>query len=290
MQLNISLKKTFRPLLLSLAVMAAAAACTDEVPDVPADDTPMEKAGYITVRLSSSTAQKSRVEADVDALHENLISSATLCLFPSAAASDADRPVFVETFTGIDKSTTHTLEVKLAQELRDRLFPDGATQCQAYVVANLPATSAQPTETMTLGEIRAISVTSDFASSAVQPSFVMDGSTDAITLVNAGDRNESASGEINLQRAASKITLAVKVADIVEVRDENGNVVETWRPQPGNMSVLVANGVSSSAVTPSTHTLADGDYYSTATGASEATHRQRPLGDAGETAEYRYVL
>ena len=135
---------------------------------------------------------------------------------------------------------------------------------------------------MSVSDIRAIAVTSDFATSNVQSSFVMDGDN-TVTLLNPGTTAESVSGKIDLQRAASKITIAVNVPESITV---DGQV---WRSERTNMSVLITNGVQSSAVNPATHTLVTGDYYNTTTVSEDQTHRQRKL-EAGTDTKFTYEL
>ena len=203
-----------------------------------------------------------------------------LCLSPLTNTDDM-LPVLTQRFSGLTGST-EVLEVKLTDDMRNALFPDNAVTCKAYVVANLPDGPSSVTDGMSVSDIRAIAVTSDFATSNVQSSFVMDGDN-TVTLLNPGTTAESVSGNIDLQRAASKITIAVNVPESITV---DGQV---WRSERTNMSVLITNGVQSSAVNPSTHTLVPGDYYNTTTVSEDQTHRQRKL-EAGTDAKFSYEL
>ncbi len=262
-------------LTLAAALLLAVAACSDDSFNGPDPD---GGAGYIKIRLSSSS-HGSRA-GEVDKLNENLISSAVLCLSPLTNTDDM-LPVLTQRFSGLTGST-EVLEVKLTDDMRNALFPDNAVTCKAYVVANLPDGPSSVTDGMSVSDIRAIAVTSDFATSNVQSSFVMDGDN-TVTLLNPGTTAESVSGNIDLQRAASKITIAVNVPESITV---DGQV---WRSERTNMSVLITNGVQSSAVNPSTHTLVPGDYYNTTTVSEDQTHRQRKL-EAGTDAKFSYEL
>lgn len=262
-------------LTLAAALLLAVAACSDDSFNGPDSD---GGAGYIKIRLSSSY-HGSRA-GEVDKLNENLISSAVLCLSPLTSTDDMP-PVLTQSFSGLTGST-EVLEVKLTDDMRNALFPSNAVTCKAYVVANLPDGPSSVTDGMSVSDIRAIAVTSDFATSNVQSSFVMDGDN-TVTLLNPGTTAESVSGKIDLQRAASKITIAVNVPESITV---DGQV---WRSERTNMSVLITNGVQSSAVNPATHTLVTGDYYNTTTVSEDQTHRQRKL-EAGTDTKFTYEL
>lgn len=262
-------------LTLAAALLLAVAACSDDSFNGPDSD---GGAGYIKIRLSSSS-HGSRA-GEVDKLNENLISSAVLCLSPLTSPDDMP-PVLTQRFSGLTGST-EVLEVKLTDDMRNALFPGDAVTCKAYVVANLPDGPSSVTDGMSVSDIRAIAVTSDFATSNVQSSFVMDGDN-TVTLLNPGTTAESVSGKIDLQRAASKITIAVNVPESITV---DGKV---WRSERTNMSVLITNGVQRSAVNPATHTLVTGDYYNTTTVSENQTHRQRKL-EAGTDTKFTYEL
>lgn len=262
-------------LTLAAALLLAVAACSDDSFNGPDSD---GGAGYIKIRLSSSS-HGSRA-GEVDKLNENLISSAVLCLSPLTSTDDMP-PVLTQRFSGLTGST-EVLEVKLTDDMRNALFPGNAVTCKAYVVANLPDGPSSVTDGMSVSDIRAIAVTSDFATSNVQSSFVMDGDN-TVTLLNPGNTAESVSGKIDLQRAASKITIAVNVPESITV---DGKV---WRSERTNMSVLITNGVQSSAVNPATHTLVIGNYYNTTTVSEDQTHRQRKL-EAGTDTKFTYEL
>lgn len=166
-------------LTLAAALLLAVAACSDDSFNGPDSD---GGAGYIKIRLSSSS-HGSRA-GEVDKLNENLISSAVLCLSTLTSTDDMP-PVLTQRFSGLTGST-EVLEVKLTDDMRNALFPDNAVTCKAYVVANLPDGPSSVTDGMSVSDIRAIAVTSDFATSNVQSSFVMDGDN-TVTLLNSGD-------------------------------------------------------------------------------------------------------
>lgn len=264
------------------------ASCSDDL-ETPAGGESGPKPGYITITLRDKAPGTRAEEADVDALNENLISSAYVCLYKADADENAT-PILAQQFD-LNANTMGTIEIRLRREILNALFPSfpSSVNCKAYVVANLPEGTAMP-EQMTIGNLRNIAIEADFASSAPQPSFVMDGEDNTLTLT--GDITNpsqcTVTGQVDLQRAASKIRLGVKVAESVTVNDE------VWVPQTDRaMSVLITNGVSKAKVTPDpkpTYDISNPPYYSTTTNADNQSHRGRSLVDKGEGVEYRYQL
>lgn len=281
-------KKISKIMRLAGALMVPAmllASCSDDL-DTPSNGESGPKPGYITISLRDKAPGTRATEDDVDALNENLISNALVCLY-TAGSDDNAAPVLSREFD-LDVNTTGTVEIRLSREILTALFPGGNT-CRAYVVANLPEGSAIPAESeRTINNLKDIAVEADFATYDPQPSFVMDGGN---TLTLTGDiatpSQCEVTGNVDLQRAASKIRLGVKVAESVTA---NG---ETWEPQIENgMNVLITNGVRKAKVTPDAKPGSDiaDPYYSTATNAEDETHRGRTLTDKGEGVEYRYQL
>lgn len=259
------------------------ASCSDDL-ETPAGGESGPKPGYITITLRDKASGTRAEEADVDALNENLISTAYVCLYTADADENAT-PVLAQPFD-LNANTTGTIEIRLRREILNALFPS-SFNCKAYVVANLPKGTAMP-EQMTIANLRNIAIEANFASSAPQPSFVMDGDNTLTLTGNITNPSQcTVTGQIDLQRAASKIRLGVKVAESVTVNDE------VWVPQTDRgMSVLITNGVSKAKVKPDPKPGDDisDPYYSTTTNADDQSHRGRSLVDKGEGVEYRYQL
>lgn len=268
---------------LLMAVLAMAFVCGGCVSDSLEKDASTDADGYITIHLRNAVGGTRATEADIDGLHENLIQSAYVCLYPKENLEG--KPAFVQLVSGINRNTTADLSIKLTAEIRRILFPNNEENtCGAYVIAN-PPSDWVPTVNMTLEDIKKQTVKSDFANNK-QESFVMDG-TSEITRTGAGTANESASGTINLQRCASKFTLAVKVTDKVSVGE--GENIQEWEPQVENMSVLITDGLQVTCLATAGYVAQSGDFYSTSTSATNGNHRQRPLRNTG-IGEFPYVL
>jgi len=263
-----------------VAVVLSLVSCDDSVdgPDIPADE-----GGYITLRLKSTETVSRATEPDEDALNENLITSAVILLQPDGA-TDTDEATMYRRVDGIDSRTDATVNIRFTQTQLLKLFPDGSTRCRVYVAANLPAGTSVP-DLHTIEALRKTVVEADFAANEPQSSFVMDGmSTAALTLNSNNPAKSSVSGTVNLERAASKIRLAVKVDSEVTAADGS-----KWTPQYDNMTVLIANGVRRSTVTPDSYTVTSGDYFSTTNSDENPLHRARML-VSGDNAQFPYEL
>lgn len=263
----------------SAALTLFMGACSDDV-DMPSPEVNPGD-GYITISLSNARAgSRAGTEADVDNLNENKIESVILALYPSANPSD--KAVYLETFDFTGTNTSTTLKVRLTNEIRDRLFPTASgSTCSAFVIVNKPESSPEITGEMTVSEMQRIAVTADFANRQGQNSFVMDGSTANITYRTQGAR-EWAEGSIEVRRVASKISLAVKVADDVEVDGVK------WTPDVDRIKVLIRNGVKNSQLSPSEFTPGAADYYSTSLSDSNEDYRERSFSNTG--GDYPYAL
>lgn len=232
------------------------------------------KAGYITLNLHNTSL---RVRADEDTIdfdnqfNEDRIANARIYFFQNNAASDNDKPVFQyqETFPA-GTNERAIVNIKLTRQIVDNVFPGDFTQAQVYVVANLPDGTEIPQDP-TLGDLKAINVTSNFQSSIIrynnedaplQASFVMNNGLSPVFLEKNEDNpsKSTVTGIVNLKRAAAKISLDVILDK--ETEDSYGN---KWIPVPGSMMVLLSNGVKKSAVTPALYTINPSEDYFTTT-------------------------
>lgn len=212
-----------------LAVLAwAFTGCTDRSTDIPGAG----EEGYLTLTLSSSSAQSRAGTLSEDLLHENLIATVHLFFYP-AGSTDTDQPVYETTVS--PSATSSTTVPILLEKVSDLFGPDGTT-CEAFAVANLP--SALGSDHSRSG-LKNTVITSQFDTNSAQASFVMSGAC----TVNLDRAKNSASGTINLKRTAAKIIVAVEVSETVT--DDNG---EIWESDHTSMYVSMAHGVNKSTV------------------------------------------
>lgn len=243
-----------------------AISCSDEIcPGSPDADSE-----YLTLHLKSVSRSSRSAERPLDdSNNEDLIENARVFLLPSSA--DAAVPVIVSEPFSLNQNEEADVKVRFDRDLIPDLFVNGS-EAYAYVIANLPTDKVSELEGKKLGELKAITIESDFAKNADQSSFVMDG---GITIVK--EENGSLmtilgkdNSPVYLTRAAAKIALNVKIAPAVE--DAYG---VTWEPTGvGNMNVYITNGLKKSAVTPSSYTPEfPTDYFSTSLGDENAPAR-----------------
>lgn len=210
-----------------------------EVPLRPGDP------GTITIRFNNS---KSTRNTDSDN-SETLISTLTICLYDSPTDDDA-APVYTRSFTPNEHNAT-TVVMSLTDEMIESLFTEASSySCRMYAVANVDGLPTNPT----VNQIKNHIVSSDFYSKAIQTSFAMAGQG-LVKYTPSENPNEkgTAEGEGKLYRTASKIRLNISLPENIEIKDDDGNVLETWYPQTNDnaMRVLLKNGVQSAPVVPS---------------------------------------
>lgn len=251
----------------------------------------MNRDGYINITLRSSKLTRA-TEAGLDEYNENRIESAVLLLYPAdntAGSLDTSIPTVSQTFTGLDATSTTVLQVVLSDANKTTLFGnDGTKQCRAYVFTNLPAAVlSNITAATTVADIKNMTMTSPFESNEVQQSFVMDGSG-TVSLASDG---KSAEGSVDVQRAAAKITLAIRVPATIESGEGDDAVV--WYSQLGNMKASIMNGVKTSSVVPNVEReKTDADYYSMPTQATQGNgpRSMEKQDGVSETEGFPYVV
>lgn len=249
---------------IALAGLLLPVGCSDDW-EKPAEE-PAGADGYINITLRSSRLTRA-TEDGLDEYNENTIESAVLLLYPddgTAGAQETYQPTVSQVFTGLTANQTAVLQVILTDAAKNRLFGNnGTSSCRAIVFTNLPQNVlGNITATTTADDIKKMTVTSPFESNEVQQSFVMDGSGE----VRLAADGKSASGTVDVQRVAAKITLSIRVPESITMGE--GEQQTTWNSQRTNMRAAIMNGVKTSAVVPSNHMNAGGDYYSMPTQAT----------------------
>ena len=223
----------------------------------------IEQGGELTLQFSNSALTTRATRANDSSNNEDLLKSVQLFFYPKdSETSNAVYTCTVANFHTTDangkttstantanKSTT--VKIKISAGDLDKMFPNNATVCSVYAIANGPtlATNAA-TDVESLKEM---SIEADFTT-ATQASFVMD--SDICTIEKDGKNLE---GTVELTRAAAKIELAVNASNIVI----DG---KTYMPQIANMKVALLRGVKKGLVddysddTPVDHNV-DADYF-----------------------------
>ena len=199
-----------------LTIGLSFSSCTEEI------DTPVSDAGALTITLKSSELQTKTMEG-VQELNENLIQTIHYFLYPNGGTgSNAVLAGSVNT----NKQITESFTIPLDDNILNQLFPYPQTQCQVFLIVNLPTGVSVPQNT-SINNLKTIALSASFTSK--QDSFVMAGQG-AATLADK-TKNPVASGDIKVDRIAAKLTLNVNV---IKSRTDNGTV---WTPLPKDMTV-----------------------------------------------------
>ena len=216
--------------------------CTQEESSFSSDND-----SALSLKLHLGTITRATTIDGVDALNENEVSSVDVFLF-RADATDADAAIYTAslssgsiTFDADSKTASFDLNVPLGKFTR--LFPNGATQCKAYVIVNRPASCALPAlDGCSLSALKHLVVSSSQFQEVdevegkrvltAQPLFVMDGFTENIT------RNDmTLSGTIAVTRAAVKVQFLIQ--DIADRVEDNG---KTYTADEENVKITLRNG------------------------------------------------
>lgn len=189
---------------------------------------------------SMSTKANGDVKPDPGTERERLLTRLDIFLYP--AGSEAC--VFYKHVSGLNNTSgSERVPVYVSEEIASALFPDDATQCDVYVVANMPDDVVfEGNETVE--EIKEIAIRSEEFKGVVASdgSFVMPENfimasydetfkTDICKVTKNGD---NITGAVPLKRAASKITMTILVPEFLKVKARDASAgedkEEIWRP------------------------------------------------------------
>ena len=195
-------------------------------------DSPM-----LTIHLNSSSLQ-TKVLLDYPAggitdLNENWINTIHYFLYPVGKTNE-NALIHSQTPITTSKQNLETFSVPLDETLLNQLFVYPQETCKVFLIVNLPAGIAIPSDT-SVDNLKKIAVQADFSSFPVK-SFVMTGEGDAT--LQSRTQNPAATGTIKVDRVASKLTLNINVKDTYE---DNGVI---WTSKPEDMKVSLYNCVN----------------------------------------------
>lgn len=259
------MKRFIFHIILSIILLAAGAAglssCAEEPLEIESEPTEiLSKDGFLTLHLNClppDTRAPLPTEDGLESLNENLISSATICLWPKGGDwLDTRDPYFIKTYDNLQKQGEAIIRIPLTDDLITHLFNTESTHtCNVFVAVNVdPGTVKAP------AAIRAMSIGSAFAEDQEQTSFAMDGTGTAEMVTLNG--TVSALGKIDLKRSAAKIDLHIDVAEkVTEIMDDG--TTHTWIPDLEKMTVILTNGVKESTLDPKPSEVASDAYFST---------------------------
>lgn len=189
---------------------------------------------------SMSTKANGDVTKDDGTERERLLTRLDIFLYPAGSKTC----VFYKHVSGLNNTSgSERVPVYVSEEIASALFPGDAAQCDVYVVANMPDDVVfEGNETVE--EIKEIAIRSEEFKGVVASdgSFVMPekfimasydetSKTDICKVTKNGD---TITGAVPLKRAASKITMTIRVPEFLEVKATDASAgedkEEIWRP------------------------------------------------------------
>ena len=208
---------------LSIAVIGCTKTETDSI---------SSEVGQLTLQFSNRALTTRAAGAADDDHNEDLIKSVQLFFYTSNSDSEAavyalKKDIDVSDFNDENPNTTLSLIIPAGD--MNTLFPNNATSCYIYAVANYATdlTASKPS----VKTIKATELDTDF--SVGQESFVMDG--DLVKISKSGN-TLTAEKAIELTRAAAKIELTVNVNNLTINSEE-------WEANTADMKVSFFKGV-----------------------------------------------
>lgn len=144
-----------------------------------------------------------------------------------------------------------SFQINLSASSIEQLFPtegDGKDKMTVLAVANYPGNSIPAPAAPTFAQLEALAVSADFVGPADhrQPRFMMRG----LKVLDLQGRSADlvCKDTLHLERYASKMTVAVRVKDTVQLAVQEGlngvSVPEVWRPMLDGMVIYLENGVN----------------------------------------------
>ena len=202
-----------------------------------------EEGGAITISLSSADLVTRATMAGEDTYNENTIKRIDWFLYETDNTSG--QAVKSGRVDNLNAKGTETIRVNVTEEeVNTLIFPKtlGKKDCDVFLIVNLPSSIDKSKTSVT--ELKKQAIEAAFAS-GTQESFVMTGEGVA-TIV---DRKKilAASGTINVDRVASKISLTAKVANSIEVANSDGTTT-TWVSNPETMKIQFCKGQSTAVL------------------------------------------
>lgn len=175
----------------------------------------------------------------IEGLNENYIG--TIQCFFSVGGTAVDYATGVIDVNQNDTGNGVEYPLDIPSDVLEDLFPNGATTCNLYVLANAPAVGQVATIDAIKSTVITLSKDENGALKEKQDSFVMDGST---TVTKNNDN--TLKGTVNLARAAAKIEVDLKVDKQIVIGE--GDAAVTWTPDLANVKITYNQSVTASTV------------------------------------------
>ena len=242
----------------TLCVMLGCASCNDSM-DTPSSPTPGSP-GSLTLTFRNSASSRSIASDNSEILIDNLY----IGLYP-LDASDTDNATAWTSYSYLGASQSKVVTMQLNDAVSNALFSNtDGKKCRIFALANVPEGINVP-RNASIETMKALSVKSDFKSGKAQTSFIMSGGNDFVmySAPPVQGQKGKAEGAVELIRTAAKIRLNVSLPEKIEIKDDEGNVKETWHPVMTGESINAAliNGVCHANAVAAEKPLEDDAYF-----------------------------
>lgn len=205
----------------------------------------------LTLTMSGENLMTRATQIGDNTYNENTIDKIDIFLYPTGGTNqDA---VYQKTITGINDHDTdgdkqHEVKTSIGSSDINALFPNGATECVAFVIVNRPdnvTLTDTDIESLKNLELTCTSFTTlqpvdpdepeGYKKVSIPDNFVMSGQNN----VTLNPQNRSITGEVEVYRSASKTTL--EITNVVnKVQDENNPEVWWWS-KPSDIRIYFKN-------------------------------------------------
>ena len=254
--------------LLPLLYLILTLSCSKELEN---SDSDLElKPGTISLSLRNTDATCKAVQEGETTRNENLIKSVHYFFYPKDGSNSntEKEPAKLGFMNNLDKESEHTLIINASEnEIKNELFKYPYNDCDVYVIVNLPeGINIDNLPDRKLSTLKKIVIATNFEAKPTQDSFVMDG-LDVATVI---DRNKvlAASGEVPVDRVASKISVSVSVEERLDLQTppntpDNETSGMIWTSNPEQMTIELVNGVNRTVLSgdPAAVTLTSEDRF-----------------------------
>ena len=208
-------------------------ACTTQDLDNATDE---NNALVLTVNCAAPNSSRAEGKEGESDRNENLIKS--LHYFFYHEGKTDENAVFSGIVT-MAEITQNEAVIRIPMNenvLNHTIFPRPANSCEVYVIANLPVGTVIPDDT-SIESLKQLAVEADFKNTLPQLSFVMVGQGTA-SIVNR-NQVQAASGTIQMNRLASKLTIRVSIEPKSELE---------WEPDKKSLRVSLRNASSNTTI------------------------------------------
>ena len=257
------IRRFFHIVILAVAALLFTG-CTDE-PFPRLGGTCLE----LTVSCDDTTITKAEDRDGETNFNENLIKSVDFLFFAGENPGMDAQPVYYTRRELGDESPQDgqaTFNMVVKKDIVNLIFTsENAFKATVYALVNFDESFVMDMSDKSLGALALKRLTTDFVhneTNYIQPKFLMDG-LQVVTYDE--DEEPNVSGEIKVKRFASKLTVAINVADEVVLKHQESATPgqtepdEVWTPVLHTMRLYLVDGVKTVRLSADGSTLPDGD-------------------------------